>query len=53
MVDGLIHKHEKSGIVDEKQEFLIKNAAAQIFGGLSYKYQRLLYTYSSFFLTTF
>lgn len=36
MVDALIHKHEKSGILDERQEFLIKNAAGQIFGGLSY-----------------
>lgn len=33
MVDALIEDYEKSGVVDERREFLIKNAAGQIYGG--------------------
>lgn len=33
MVGTLIENHEKSGIMDEKRELLIKNAAGQIYGG--------------------
>ena len=35
MVDTLIEDYEKSGIVDERRELLIKNAAGQIYGGTS------------------
>lgn len=33
MVDSLLEDYEKSGVVDEKYEILMKNAAAQIYGG--------------------
>lgn len=35
MVDTLIEDYEKSDIVDERRELLIKNAAGQIYGGTS------------------
>lgn len=35
MVDTLIEDYERSGIVDERRELLIKNAAGQIYGGTS------------------
>ena len=35
MVDSLLEDYEKSGMVDEKYEILLKNAAAQIYGGTS------------------
>lgn len=38
MVDALIENHERSGILDEKRELLIKNAAGQIYGGMSHRW---------------
>lgn len=35
MTDALLENYEKLGVVDEKYEILMKNAAAQIYGGTS------------------
>lgn len=34
LVDVLLEDYEKDGVKDEKREVLIKNAAAQIYGGM-------------------
>ena len=34
MVDVLLGDYEKTGMIDERREFLIKNAAGQIYGGM-------------------
>ena len=51
LVDTLLGDYEKAGVVDERQEFLIKVATGQIYGGMLV--EALLSKHTAYFLFSF